>query len=146
MKAEDRELFAHLALALSRYVPEGQALARQNGLTVPPELLTMAERFAELSRDQSASTRQGATTLAPPAGTEQAGHMTNFPLLTKREAASSLRVSVRTLERLIASGALVAVKVEAATKVRRVDLDAYVAGLGPSRTFRDSVEEKKVAI
>lgn len=50
------------------------------------------------------------------------------------EVAARLRLSTRSVKRLIASGALVAVKVGGATRVRPCDLEDYVAGLPAERT------------
>lgn len=139
MNGRNRELFAHLALALSRYVPEAQRAARHSGYTVPPELLGLAEFFADC-----ATARQGATETVGVAGTGNAGAMKEHPVMTKREAAAALGVSSRTVDRLIARGTLTAVKVEGSTRIRRADLEAYIAGLAP-RSFRDSVTEKDTA-
>ncbi|MDP8961514.1 MAG: helix-turn-helix domain-containing protein [Actinomycetota bacterium] len=51
-------------------------------------------------------------------------------LLTRHEAAQGLRVSLATLERLIARGDLPSVKVGRRRFVRSTDLDAYIASLG----------------
>ncbi len=133
MNGRNRELFAHLAVALSRYDRE----VRHDGIAPPAELLIMAEFFADC-----ATARQGATEVAAYGAPGDSGPMTKHPLLTKREAAAELRISVRSLERLIKSDRLTAVLVESAVRIRRADLDAYVAALGPRQTFRDRIEEK----
>ncbi len=51
-------------------------------------------------------------------------------LLTKAEAAELLRLSERTLQRLISAGELPAVHVGGAARIRREDLEGYVASLG----------------
>lgn len=132
MSPTSRELFAHLAVALGRYARE----MRRDGRVLPADVLALTEFFADC-----AERRQDAPSDALPAVPGECGCMTEHPLLTKREAAAALRTSTRTVERLIASGALAAVKVEGSTRVRRVDLDAYVEGLSSTR-FRDRVEEK----
>ena len=92
-----------------------------------------------------ATPRQDATPLGDPDDLVDAESMTNHPVLTKREAAASLRVSVRTLERLIASGAFSSVKLaRGVSRVRRIDLDAYIESLG-SRSFRDEIDSKETA-
>lgn len=139
MKPENRVLFAHLARALARYVPEAERVARQNGSTVPEELLKAAAFFEDCG-----TLRQGATPLDEPGDVEDRGAMTH-PVLTKREAAASLRLSVRQVERLIAAGKLEAVKLEGSTRIRRDDLETYVRGLSSARSFRDSVTEKDTA-
>lgn len=93
MNERNRQLFAHLAFALTRYTKE----IRREGITAPPELFALAVFFADCGQ-----ARQGATTFDAPTGLGQAGAMEN-PMLTKREAAADLRCSVRTVERLIAS-------------------------------------------
>jgi excisionase family DNA binding protein len=50
-------------------------------------------------------------------------------LITKRDAAEQLGVSLRTIERLISAGRLPLVHVEGAARVRVGDLEAYVEGL-----------------
>lgn len=60
-------------------------------------------------------------------------------LLTKAEAAEALGMSVRNLDRIVASGRLQAVRTGAASvRVRRSDLEAYVAELQP-------VSERQIA-
>jgi excisionase family DNA binding protein len=50
-------------------------------------------------------------------------------LVTKHEVAQLLRVSVRTVERLVATGRLQQVQVERLARFRVGDLEAYVRGL-----------------
>jgi hypothetical protein len=128
-----RELFAHLAVALGRYSKEIQ----RDGIPAPAELLMLAEFFTDC-----ASTRQDATSGAIPGGVGDGVPMSHL-LLTKREAAAELRLSVRQLERVLAdeTKGLAAVRVDGAIRLRRADLDAYVASLAP-RSFRDDITEK----
>ena len=143
MKAESRLLLGHLAVAVSRYVREEQRAARASGRELPAALLDVAELLVILAR-----ARPDATSFADPLPGAEAGDMNRGQggLVEKREAAAILRLSVRQVERLIASGKLVAVKVGGRTRIRRADLDAFVAGLPPSRgSFRDSVTEKDTA-
>ena len=135
MNGRNRELFAHLALAVSRYVAE----AGRDGITVPSEVIGVRDLLVDC-----AQRRQDATPLEVTAVSSDDGGMTSNPMLTKRETAAALRVSTRTVDRLIASGALSAVKVEGATRVRRGDLEAYIAQLTP-RSFRDDVTSKDSA-
>jgi len=133
--ADGREVAAHVALALSRYVRE----SRVDAVWVPDEV----ERLAVLLADV-ASRRQGETSMDPAA---DAGHgrlmdTASTLLLNRRELAHALRCSVRTVDRLIGSGALVAVKIEGSTRVRRSDLDEYVSRLAPRRSFHDRVATK----
>lgn len=134
MSPGNRQLFAHLALALGRYARE----IHREGVAPPPELLSLAEFFTDCAR-----TRQDATSVEASAQLGDGGAMRTHLTLTKREAAAELRVSVRQLERILArpDSGLVAVQVEGGVRIRRADLDAYVANLGP-RSFRNEIEEK----
>jgi len=136
VNGRNRELLAHIAVALSRYEKE----AKREGRFVPPELDLILEFVMDC-----ATPRQDATPLGDGENLVDAESMTNHPVLTKREAAASLRIHVRSLERLIASGALSSVRVAGSTRVRRTDLDAYIASLaGPSK-FEDGIETKEPA-
>ncbi|GAA4698029.1 excisionase family DNA-binding protein [Nocardioides nanhaiensis] len=141
MKPQNQLLAAHLARALARYVPEATREAKASGSAVPSELVNLAEFFADCARP-----RQDATWNAVSPPTMDAAGMTNRLLLTKREAASLLAVSVRQLERLVAGDAIRTVRVGGGVRVRRADLDAYVAGLAaPASSFRGSVTAKDQA-
>ena len=50
-------------------------------------------------------------------------------LLTKHDVAKRLGITVRTVERRIASGALCAVREGHTVKVRRADFESYIANL-----------------
>lgn len=127
------ELLAHVAVALSRYVKE----CRRDGVRVPDGMTVVLSFLTDLVTARQDATPLGAASAAP-----DDASMTS--LLTKREAAHDLRCSVRTVERLIKDGALPAVSVAGGTRIRRADLDVYVAGLAP-RSFRDEVETKESA-
>ena len=58
---------------------------------------------------------------------------TTGPLLTTDEAAELLRVSPRTVQRLLASRTLKRVKIGGATRIRRRDLDEFVERGGRRR-------------
>ncbi|MBK6300035.1 MAG: helix-turn-helix domain-containing protein [Actinomycetales bacterium] len=61
--------------------------------------------------------------------------MTDKLLMTKRETAALLGVSVRTVERLVTSGSLSPVQVSRSVRFLRADLDTYLAcGPVPSAT------------
>jgi excisionase family DNA binding protein len=76
--------------------------------------------------------------------------MSDRLLVTKGEAAEQLGVSVRTLERLVATGRLPQVHVERSARFRVKDLEEYVDGLragalddsdsGPSRLVPDPAD------
>lgn len=135
MKAGTRELFAHVALALARYERE----ARSDGQVVPPELAALRVFVTDCAQRRPDATPEGR--LDPVRDSEV---MHANPLLSRRETATALRCSTRTVDRLIARGELLGVKVEGSTKVRHADLDAYIAGL-PPRSFREQVIEKGTA-
>ena len=63
--------------------------------------------------------------------------MPNQLLITKGEAAERLGVSVRTLERLVATGRVPQVQIERLARFRVKDLESYVDGLVESRTDGD---------
>lgn len=134
MNPSNRQLFAHLAVALSRYSKE----VGREGIVPPSELLILADFFADCAR-----VRQDTTSLGDPAEDGDGSAMNKHLMATKREAAAELRISVRQLERILArpGSGLSAVRIEGGVRIRRADLDAYVAGLG-ARSFRDSIEEK----
>lgn len=136
MNRTNRELFAHMAVALSRYTKE----MRRDGYLLPADVLALSAFFADC-----ATVRQDATDPTTLADSEDAEAMKAHPLLTKREAAADLRTSVRSVERLIAGGALAAVKVEGSTRIRRADLETYIARLSSSRSFREQITEKDTA-
>jgi excisionase family DNA binding protein len=113
------EVVGHLRLALSRHVRQ----LHQSGLPVPREV----EELAELLKDL-AGIRSGAP--VPPDQPDALTTRRPDPLLvTKAEAAERLGVSVRTLERLVATGRLPQVHVERLARLRVSDLEAYVRGL-----------------
>jgi excisionase family DNA binding protein len=61
------------------------------------------------------------------AATLDARELNNLAILTKREAASLVRVTTRYLERAIATGRLRALKPTGKlVRIRRVDLDAFL--------------------
>lgn len=134
VKPANRELFAHLAMALGRYAREIQ----RDGIAAPADLVTLADFFADCAR-----VRPDATPLADTGASGHGGPMRSHLLLTKREAAAELRVSVRQLERVLANpdSGLESVRVEGAVRISRQDLESYIAALS-SRSFRNQIEEK----
>lgn len=125
----DDELAEHFARALIWYARH----ERTNGRLVPTDLLDVARYIL------AGSMRQDATNAGDERRSEEAGRMGN-ELLTKGEAARTLCLSVRTLERLIAAGEVVAVRSGRSVRVRRADLHDYIARRRSS--FRDRLEEK----
>ena len=78
----------------------------------------------------SAKTRQDPPALAGSSGTKHYAPMPDRLLVTKSEAAERLGVSVRTIERLVASDQLRQVHIERLARFRVSDLEAYVNSLG----------------
>jgi excisionase family DNA binding protein len=114
------ELIAHLVIALSRYLRH----LRAESARVPPQL----EDFTTFLADRVRARRD--VLLLDPwrAGSDPSARPRRL-LITKREAAEQLGISLRTIERLISSGRLPLVHVEGAARVRVSDLEAYVQGL-----------------
>ena len=133
MTGDGGDFLAHLAVALGLYARR----LRSEGLAVPPLVLEVAEWAGDCARN-----RQTATVLDAFAARLDGPHMSPR-LLTKADTAQVLGVSVRTLERLAATGALVPVRVEGSVRYRVTDVDAYVSGLGSS--FRDDLDRKGAA-
>jgi excisionase family DNA binding protein len=118
------DVLAHLAVALSIH----ERRMRGRGVPVPPlvgELAAFLRDCARIRQDPPSMDKasQGAH-----------DHETAKLLLTKGDAAMSLSVSVRTVERLIAGGRLPVVHVEGSCRIRAVDIASYVAGLAVGST------------
>ena len=114
-------LAAHLARALAEHL----RWCRANAITPPPALVALA--------DEMVSGGQARSPLDPLDSTPDAGPM--LPL-DYAETAARLRVSERTVRRLVSAGALPAVDVAGCRRVRVADLLAYVETLpaaGPGR-------------
>lgn len=122
--AQNPEIVRHLSSALSRHV----CRLHQQCLPVPREVEELAIFLVRLAR-----TRQD-----PPVSADEYGrvHHRGMPdrlLVTKAEAAERLGVSVRTIERLVATGRLPQVHVERLARFRVSDLEAYVNSLAENR-------------
>jgi excisionase family DNA binding protein len=114
------EFVKHLTFALSAHVRR----LRQEGLPVPTEFEELAGFLAHCAWN-----RPGPPDIAEEHNEEQHAPMLDRLLVTKGEAAEWLSVSVRTIERLVATGRLPQVHVERAVRFRVRDLQAYVDGL-----------------
>jgi excisionase family DNA binding protein len=114
------ELIAHLVIALSRYHRQ----LRAEGGRVPAQIEDLITFLADRVRAGQVVPTHGAPS-APSAVPRRL-------LVTKRDAAEQLGVSLRTIERLIAAGRLPLVHVEGAARVRVGDLEAYVESLDAS--------------
>jgi excisionase family DNA binding protein len=118
------DVLAHLAVALSIH----ERRMRGRGVPLPP----LVGELAAFLRD-CARIRQDATSMDR---TSQGAHDHERArlLLTKGDAAMSLSVSVRTVERLIAAGRLPVVHVEGSCRIRVADIASYVEGLAVGST------------
>jgi excisionase family DNA binding protein len=114
------EAIKHLAFALSHHVRR----LHQEAVPVPREVEELALFLMHLAR-----IRQDSPNLADVVVTAQYACMPDRLLVTKGEAAQRLCVSVRTIERLVATGRLPQVRVERLARFRVSDLEAYVNSL-----------------
>jgi len=125
------ELLRHVTFALSGHVRR----MHQEGLAVPRDVEELTSFLLQIAR-----IRQDATPIADGRGT---GHYASMPdrlLITKGEVAERLSVSVRTIERLVATGRLPQVHVEHSARFRVTDLEAYVNSLTESQSGADDDE------
>lgn len=114
------EFVKHLTFALTAHVRR----LRHEGLPVPAEFEELTSFLAHC-----AWSRPGAPDIADEHNEGQHAQMSDRLLVTKGEAAEWLSVSIRTIERLVATGRLPQVHVERAVRFRVRDLQAYVDGL-----------------
>ena len=91
---------------------------------MPLEVEELTEFLVRLAR-----IRQEPSALADQVGTLHYTRMPDRLLVSKDEAAAQLGVSVRTVERLVATGRLRQVHVERLARFRVSDLEAYVNSL-----------------
>ncbi|HEX2171936.1 MAG TPA: helix-turn-helix domain-containing protein [Dehalococcoidia bacterium] len=114
------EIVKHMSLTLGGLVLR----LHQEGLPVPREVDELTAFLVRLAR--------GRLDPSVPAGELGPAHAIRVPdrlLVTKGEAAERLGVSVRTIERLVATGRLRQVHVERLARFRVSDLEAYVNSL-----------------
>jgi excisionase family DNA binding protein len=132
------EIVKHVALALFRHV----RLLHQESLPVPREVEELAALLMRL-----ASIRQEPPTLTVEQTTAHPVPMGNPDrlLVSKCEAAERLGVSVRTVERLVATGRLRQVHVERLARFRVSDLKAYVDALTDNPEPTESSPDRHVA-
>jgi excisionase family DNA binding protein len=114
------ELIAHLIVALSRYVRQ----LRAEGGRVPVQVESLVTFLIDTAR-----ARHDLAVLDSWRPASDHSFMPRRLLLTKRDAAELLGISLRTIERVISAGRLPLVHVEGAARVRVTDLEAYVQGL-----------------
>lgn len=119
------DLVRHLTFALSAYVRR----SHHEGLLVPREVEQLTSFLAHIAR-----TRQYPPIYADGRETRHDAHMPDRLLITKGEVAERLSVSVRTIERLVATGRLPQVYVERSARFRVTDLETYVNSLMESHS------------
>jgi excisionase family DNA binding protein len=117
------DIIRYLTLALYGLVRRLQ----EEGLPMPPEVEELAPLLVRL-----ACACQGPLI---PADELEVAHHSRVPdqlLVTKAGAAELLAVSVRTIERLVATGRLSQIHVERSARFRVSDLEVYVSSLAES--------------
>lgn len=114
------ELVSHSTLSLANHVRR----LHQEALPVPREVEELTAFLVRLAR-----IRLEPSTLADQGGTPILTRVPDRLLVSKDEAAERLGVSVRTVERLLATGRLRQVQVERRARFRVSDLEAYVNSL-----------------
>jgi excisionase family DNA binding protein len=123
------DIIRYLTLALYSLVRRIQ----EEGLPMPPEVEELAPVLVRL-----ACVCQGPFIPADELGTAHHSRVPDQLLVTKGEAAELLAVSVRTIERLVATGRLPQVHVERSARFRVSDLEVYVSSLAESHAAGDS--------
>jgi excisionase family DNA binding protein len=114
------EVVRHLTLALSGYVRR----LHQDGLSAPRDVEELTYFLVCLAR-----IRHDPPLSASDSARGKDARMPDRLLVTKGEAAERLGVSVRTVERLVATGRLPQVHVERLARFRVSDLEAFVDSL-----------------
>lgn len=112
---------AHLRLAIDRWMAE----CRRDAMSLPAGLLELRRLIGSTAGHSGPRSAEAVpvphTATVPPL------------LLTYDHAAEVLATSRSTLKRMVRSGVLPVVKVAGSPRVRKADLDAYVARLVPTR-------------
>lgn len=120
-------LAPHLDAALAAHLRR----LREAGIRAPVDLVDLAEWARLVTRGLSAPLECLAADDAPMA------QLLSFPA-----AAAELGCSASKVKKLVAAGAIPTVDFDGVRRIRRSDLDAFVAGLGPS-SFRQHVTLKE---
>lgn len=131
-RGDGRQVLAHVALALRRYVDD----ARRRRQDIPHGVRLLAALLVDVAQEPSAPVRhrQGrALDAVRPHDPDDVGVAEPKLLLSLEDTARHLDVSRRVVERLVAGPVpdLPAVKLGASVKVRRSDLLDYIASLPP---------------
>lgn len=127
----DRAEALHLAVALDLH----RQTCRTNGVFLPAALDQLGAWCWRRAKGDSEG--QTGPTLAEIVRTFQ----TPSVMLTYAQAAQWLKVSTRTLKRMVTAGEIPTVTVGGSVRIRRADLEHYIASLGP-RPLRDRIESK----
>jgi excisionase family DNA binding protein len=128
------EILRHLTFALSSYLRR----PCHDGVEVPHEVEELTNFLIQVVR-----TRQFPPIPADRRGTVHYAQMPDRLLITKGEVAERLSVSVRTIERLVATGRLPQVYVERSARFRVKDLEAYVNSLADSHPVIDDLQRNE---
>ena len=128
------DIIRHLTLGLYGLVRRLQ----EEGLPMPPEVEELAPLLVRL-----ACACQGPFIPADELGAAHHSRVPDQLLVTKVGAAELLAVSVRTIERLVATGRLPQVLVERSARFRVSDLEVYVEQLGREPRYRLRLREPR---
>jgi excisionase family DNA binding protein len=131
--AFDSRSWAHLGAALKAHAK----WCRDNAIPVPADVAELT-KHAHLC----ATERQEATTLPSIDDPAHDPVVADVLVVTYVDAGRRIGgVSKRTVQRLVASGALPAVDIGGSPRIRVADIEAYITSLGP-RNFRDTITVK----
>ena len=130
---ETSEALAFISHAIVRHA----GVRRRDGLPVPAMALAVARWCADQARNGEDRQPLDVGDVA-----RDVGIMDDQLLLTGKDTGILLRCSERTVRSLITRGLLPAIKVGGATRIKRSDLDAFIAARPPAARFRDDVEVK----
>ena len=129
---EHEEALSFIAGAIAR----AATVRRRDGLPVPAIAILVARWCADAARSGEDRQPLGIADIGVDVG------VMDQLLLTDKDAATLLRVSARTVRAMIADGRLPAIKVGGATRIRRSDLDVFIAGQPATARFREHIDVK----
>ena len=132
---ENAAALAFIAHAIIRHA----AIRRRDGLPVPALAVLVAKWCADQARSGEVGQRFDSDSTGADVG------IVNQLLLTDKDTGALLGVSARTVRAMIADGRMPAIKVGGATRIRRSDVDAFIAGQPATTRFRDNVAIKDAA-
>ena len=127
-----------LALHLSTAIAAHRRQLRRDAVPCPPGLAELEVLLLDVARNGG----QMRPEFAPAARGFDNFRMDDRLLLTYEEAGKLLGLAERSVRRLVADGKLLAVDTgRGSSRIRRADLEAYVATLGP-KSFREGITVK----